>query len=191
MNNPERILYELDQRLKGTLELNLFGRAAIALGYIDHEQKHGSTHDVDAILAHADLETTETASNFWEIQEELNKALEPDGLYMTHIFMEDQIIIQPDWKDNRVEIRTEYKNIKLYRPSTVDLILTKMMRDDPQDMQDIAFLIKQDRITPTEIENAIQNARFPDIPEIIELFNKAKETVKKLAADSQNAGMIR
>jgi hypothetical protein len=42
--------------------------------------------------------------------------------------------------------------LRLFRPATLDLILTKVMRgDDPQDIADITFLIRR-RITLAQIE---------------------------------------
>jgi hypothetical protein len=47
----------------------------------------------------------------------------------------------------------------LFRPATLDLILTKMMRgDDPQDMTDIEFLIAHDGIKPVQLEEAFGQA---------------------------------
>ena len=34
----------------------------------------------------------------------------------------------------------DFKNLRLYRPATIDLILTKMMRDDPIDLEDVNFV---------------------------------------------------
>ena len=53
--------------------------------------------------------------------------------------------------------------LRLFRPGTLDLILTKMMRgDDPQDMADIRFLMDYDRINSSELEQAFADAVIPD-----------------------------
>ena len=44
-----------------------------------------------------------------------------------------------------------------------DLILTKMMRgDDPQDMADIAFMVRHDRITAAQVESVFVDAVIPE-----------------------------
>ena len=90
MNNPERILKELDQRLNGPVELTIFGRAAIALGFTAKLPHHGQTHDVDAIVPTDEAAGLQSNTDFWQAQQALNKALENEDLYITHIFDEDQ-----------------------------------------------------------------------------------------------------
>ncbi|MCX6876921.1 MAG: hypothetical protein NTW21_24370 [Verrucomicrobia bacterium] len=51
----------------------------------------------------------------------------------------------------------------------MDLILTKMMRgNDPQDMDDVAFLARQDGVTPEQMEPAFVAVRMPDVQELRE-----------------------
>ena len=70
----------------------------------------------------------------------------------------------------------------MFRPATLDLILTKMMRgDDPQDMADIAFLIAHDRVTPVQIDRTLAEAVIPDLLELREAFERAKPRVRELA----------
>ncbi len=72
--------------------------------------------------------------------------------------------------------------LRLFRPATLDLILTKMMRgDDPQDMEDIAFLIRHDRITPAQIETAFKDAVIPNVTELHDAFERAKPLVREIA----------
>lgn len=60
--------------------------------------------------------------------------------------------------------------LRLFRPSTDDLILTKMMRVDPQDRSDIEFLLDQTNLNPSALDVLLKNARIPEIPEIQEAF---------------------
>ena len=72
--------------------------------------------------------------------------------------------------------------LRLFRPATLDLILTKMMRgDDAQDMADIGFLIQHDAITAAQIEMALDEAVIPDLAELREAFEQAKPRVRDLA----------
>ncbi len=65
MNNPERILKELDQRLNGPVELTIYGRAAIALGFPANLPHHGQTHDVDAIVPRDEVAALQRNADFW------------------------------------------------------------------------------------------------------------------------------
>jgi hypothetical protein len=57
-----------------------------------------------------------------------------------------------------------------------------MMRgEDPQDMEDIAFMIQHDRITPVQIEAAFADAVIPDLTELHDAFERAKPLVLEIA----------
>ena len=64
---------------------------------------------------------------------------------------------------------------------TLDLILTKMMRgDDPQDMADVDFLVRHDRVTADQLEAAIAAAVLPDLVELRDAFAQARPRVREL-----------
>jgi hypothetical protein len=71
--------------------------------------------------------------------------------------------------------------IQISRPSTLDLILTKMMRGDKYDLEEIGFLIESDNITPEELAAAFKTARVPDENEILDLFQRVQPLVLKIA----------
>jgi hypothetical protein len=96
MNNPLRILQTLDRHLTAPAELTLFGRAAIALGYAASPAGFAATHDVDAILPLAWLAAEDENLDFWDAQQRTNAELEPEGLYLTHLFRELEVILTPD-----------------------------------------------------------------------------------------------
>jgi hypothetical protein len=76
-------------------------------------------------------------------------------------------------------LRPETRFLKLFRPHTIDLILTKMMRgDDPQDMEDIDFLVRHDRITRELMEPAFAKVRMPDVVELHDAFERALPLVR-------------
>jgi hypothetical protein len=70
-------------------------------------------------------------------------------------------------------------NEKIRRPSTLDLILTKMMRGDDADLAEIGFLIKTGDIRLADLEAAYRIARVP-IPEIGEIFLRSQTAVRKI-----------
>lgn len=182
MSNPQRILQTLDRHLHGPAEITLFGRSALALGYPAAPASFSTTHDVDGILPLAWLEEDEngTHQDFWDAIEATNKKLEPDGLYITHLFREVDVILRPEWIDHRVKIPSSLTNLAVYRLATIDLILTKMARGDRDDLSDIAFLLKQESISNSDLEAAFDKARVPDIEEIQYLFATAKIAVRAL-----------
>jgi hypothetical protein len=57
VNNPLTILQSLDRHLDHPVELTLYGRAALALGFPSHAPHHETTQDVDAIIPLARLIT--------------------------------------------------------------------------------------------------------------------------------------
>ena len=109
-------------------------------------------------------------------------ALEPSGLYMTHIFLEEQIILTPDWFEKTVLLDAGLSRLKIRRPSTLDLILTKMMRGDDADLLEIDFLIKADIISLATLEATFSIARVPDIPEIEEIFLRSQKAIRQMLA---------
>lgn len=141
---------------------------------------------MDVILRFFHAAELEADDQFWNAQAEVNAVLEKQGLYMTHLFQEDQVFLRPEWEQHIVPVlRPPTRWLKLLRPATVDLILTKMMRGaDPQDMADVDFLIRHDRITPEQMEPAFATVRMPDIQELRDAFDRALPVVRRLLADA-------
>jgi hypothetical protein len=185
MINAERILRELDAHLDHEVSLVLYGRAAIALGFKDATDAVKHSLDVDAIIPMSKVEEFKTDSRFWDAQDATNKKLKKDGLYITHLFEAKEVFLRRDWEAHIVSIAlSDLRWLRLLRPATLDLILTKMMRgDDEQDMMDVKFFIRHDRVTPVQLETAFANAVIPDLVELHEAFKRAKPVVLKLARD--------
>lgn len=183
MSNPLRILAALDGHLTVPAELTVFGRAALALGFPNALESFHQTRDVDAILSFEWLSAKDENIDFWLAQQQTNTELSEDGLYLTHLFRESEVILLPDWSVHRVKLRPPFARLKVYRPSTTDLILTKMARGDAQDLEDIRFLLKQEPLSANDLAQAFARARVPDVPEIHELFLAAQPNVLKLASE--------
>jgi hypothetical protein len=177
MSNPLRILKTLDQHLTLPAELNLFGRSALALGYPQAPPHFHNTQDVDGILPLAWLQPPDGHEDFWQAVQRTNAELEPDGLYLTHLFREIDVILQSDWINRRVRLDLGLRKLNVFRLASIDLILTKMARGDYDDLQDIEFLLQQEPFTRDRLEAAFTRARVPDMPEIQELFNHARPKV--------------
>lgn len=183
MNNPTRILLTLDRHLDHRVRLILYGRAAIQLGFDAAPEATASSLDVDAIIPTDQVEALALDRVFWEAQESANRELEADGLYITHLFPADMVILRRDWLNHLVALeRPSTRHLELFRPSTVDLILTKMMRGlDPQDLDDAAFLCRAGSVSRRALESAYANALVPPIPEIQESFNICRSMFLSMA----------
>jgi hypothetical protein len=181
MSNPLRILRTLDQHLTLPAEITLFGRSVLALGYARAPGHFHNTQDVDGILPLGWLQPPDEHEDFWRAVQCTNLELEPDGLYLTHLFRETDVILQPDWLERRLRLDVGLRMLTVFRPATIDLILTKMARADEDDLQDIRFLLRQESLTREQLKAAFARARVPDVPEIQELFNRAQSKVLDLA----------
>jgi len=172
VNNPLKILQELDRNLSDPVELILYGRGALAMAFPQLTDCM-ATRDVDVIIPCSDEEMFDQNLKFWEALEITNRKLEASGLYLTHLFLDEQIILSPDWRTHCMPISAPVlKNLSLLRPSAQDLILSKMMRIDPQDREDIRQLLP---FAPPPAEGwtfFFKNARVPDSPELRETFQQ-------------------
>ena len=181
-NNPVEIIEVLDSHMDHEVYLVLYGRASLALGFAEPRAACLSTKDVDAIIRFSQLDDMENDLRFWDAVDATNEALAPRGLYITHLFGEEQVFLRPEWEQHIVPVRRPPTRwLRLFRPHTVDLILTKMMRgNDEQDMEDIRFLIEHDGITVAQMEPAFATVRMPDVIELHEAFARALPAVRSM-----------
>jgi hypothetical protein len=163
-------------------EITLFGRSALALGFSPTPDYFHNTQDVDGILPLNWLQTPDAHEDFWQAVQQTNAELESDGLYLTHLFRELEVILQPDWINRRQRLELGLRKLAVFRPANIDLVLTKMARGDDDDLQDIKFLIQLESLTRNQLQAAFVRARVPDVPEIQELFNRSQPKVLALAA---------
>ena len=91
------------------------------------------------------------------------------------------VVIRPDWLDRRMHIHLPFKNLTIYRPATIDLILTKMMRDDPEDLMDIEFLLGRETFSIEVLQAAFSAARMPPPEEFQEIFARVQPKVLEMA----------
>lgn len=182
MDNATLILRTLDGHLRGPARLIVYGRAALQLGFLHPPPEVGESKDVDAIVPLGDLDELSANEGFWDAQAATNEELRPKGLYITHLFQADQVFLRHDWEQYLVPLpRPPTRWLRLFRPATLDLILTKMMRgDDPQDLADVAFLVGHDGVTPAQLEAALAAAVIPDLTELRDAFERAKPLVRAL-----------
>lgn len=181
VNNPLAILQTLDRHLDHPVELTIYGRAALALGFASHELRHQTTQDVDAIIPLAELDQLRADEQFWDAYDATNAELAQRGLYITHLFSEADVFLLPDWLNRRVPIPNQFTHLRVCRPATIDLILTKMMRGaDPEDLADVEFLLKSERVTAPQLRAAFEQVRLPEIQELRDAFRAAQPKVLAL-----------
>jgi hypothetical protein len=97
------------------------------------------------------------------------------------LFEERQVLLTPNWLKKVVPLTAlGFERLRLKRPSTHDLVLTKMMRVDPQDREDIEFLLKQGDFSWSEFESCLRQANCPGIPEIEDAFRENTAWIQQL-----------
>lgn len=173
MNHAQMILNALDARLNGTVELTLYGRAALQLGFEDPPVDCAVSHDVDAVFWAGQAQALADTSNFWEAIEAVNAELADQELYISHFFQEDQVVLTPEWRAQRCSIAGGWRNLSLYRLGNGDLLLSKLMRDDPIDHADARFVVSRAGFSAHDVRRLLERARVPDLPEIAEHFERA------------------
>ena len=173
MNNAIHILTELDHNLTEQVDLTLYGKAALVLGFKDVPVEFGYSRDVDAVLWLGQAEEWDATGNFWTALERTNDELAGEGLYMTHLFEEDQVVLRPEWRQARLPINISFRFLQLHRLGNVDLLLSKLMRDDPIDHADAQFIVGSAGLSLTAVNTAIRSARVPDDIETREAFAAA------------------
>ncbi len=188
MDNAATILRTLDGHLDHPVRLVIYGRAAVQLGFSNPPPDVANSLDVDCIIPSSDMDSFIADSGFWDAQEATNKELEAQNLYITHLFREDQVFLRKTWGQYLVPVTLpQLRQLRLFRPATLDLILTKMMRgDDPQDMPDAEFMIRHDRITELQLTRAFSEMKPIELVELREAFLKATPVVLKMASESTN-----
>jgi KTSC domain/Nucleotidyltransferase of unknown function (DUF6036) len=170
VSNAERILTVLDDKLNKSVELTLYGRAAFTLGYEDAPEEFARSRDIDAILWTGQADELSRTTNFWEAVEAVNREFRDQELYISHLFEEDQVIVTSGWRNQRVQINKPWNKLKVYRLGDVDLFLSKLMRNDAQDIADAQFVVDHAGWNQDTIARIIDSARVPDIREIREQF---------------------
>ncbi|MBC8003383.1 MAG: hypothetical protein H7X97_12420 [Opitutaceae bacterium] len=185
MDNPTLILQTVDRNLDHPVRLVLYGRAALWLGFDTAPPEAAKTQDVDAIISLTQSEELARDPQFWDAVDAANADLASRGLYMTHLFGEQDVFLRTGWQESIVAVtRPSLRWLKLFRPATIDLILTKMMRgNDPQDMADAKFLVKQAGITRAQLQKAFAEMKPIELVELRDAFNCAKPPVLEMAID--------
>lgn len=183
--HPERLLLALDEALDHEVRLIVYGRSAIWLGYNNPPPAAATTQDVDAIIPSQEVQAFSDDLRFWDARDAVNARFKSEGLYITHLFPESEVFLRQEWLQQIVPItRLQLNQLHLFRPATLDLVLTKMMRgNDEQDMTDANFLVQHDRITDSQLLEAFSQMKPIELVELRDAFERAKPVVLRLARE--------
>lgn len=184
--HPERLLLALDEGLDHDVRLIVYGRSAVWLGFENPPAAAATTKDVDAVIPTAQAQPLSEDMQFWDSRDAVNKRFEAEGLYITHLFPETEVFLRRDWLNYILPInRLSLRHLRLFRPATIDLVLSKMMRgSDEQDMADAEFMIRHDRITEAQLLEAFTQMKPIELVELRDAFAKAKPIVLKFARET-------
>jgi hypothetical protein len=184
--HPELLLRALDEALNHDVELILYGRSALWLGFDNPPAAAAATQDVDAIIPERQVQPLAEDPGFWDARDAVNEKFKSEGLYITHLFPEHEVFLRQGWENHVVPItRLNLNHLRLRRPATIDLILTKMMRGaDEQDMADAGFMIRHDKITESQLVDAFSQMNPIELVELRDAFDSAKPVVLRLARES-------
>jgi len=184
--HPERLLLALDEALNHEVPLIIYGRSAIWLGFDDPPAAAAATQDLDAIIPSEQVQALANDLRFWDARDTVNERFKSEGLYITHLFPETQVFLRREWAKYIIPIRRlQLNHLKLFRPATIDLVLTKMMRgNDEQDMADAEFMISHDHITESQLIEAFSQMNPINVVELHDAFVKAKPIILTLARES-------
>jgi hypothetical protein len=163
MRNSEFILARLDDCLKHrlTVTLHLLGGAALDLVYGIER----FSEDVDCICTMTEAQAIDS-DEFQDSVAAANKALEPHGLYLTHIFDEEELVHLPDWPSRLTPPPPQapsFPHFSYDAVSAEDIILSKFTRFDEKDRLDIQDLMRVCAVTPEMIDGLIPLVVVPDV----------------------------
>lgn len=177
--HPELLLQALDEGLDHDIRLIIYGRSALWLGFENPPAAAAKTQDVDAIIPLEQVQALSDDLAFWDARDAVNEKFRDRGLYITHLFPESEVFLRKEWLNFIVPIhRLPTQRLKLFRPATIDLVLSKMMRgDDEQDMADAAFMIRHDGISEGQLAEAFEQMKPIELVELRDVFKKARPIV--------------
>jgi hypothetical protein len=69
--------------------------------------------------------------------------------------------------------------------------LTANDTDDPEDRRDILTMMALDRLSPQAVRQAIADARIPDLPDLIEQFQRSKAFIEEHLAMPPKVSQLR
>lgn len=181
-HEAELIIRTLDRHLTAPGTIRLLGGAALVLGY----GLQRATEDADLLLDDREAQALIDEAGFAEAVEATNRELEERGLYLTHIWGPEQQILTPEWREHcRAVHLPGLARLSVEVLGPVDLVLSKLCRADSLDLEDVAFLVRTQKLQARVIGDALDRAQVPeDFREIL------SESRRKLEALLVSLGVV-
>lgn len=155
----ELILETLDRHLQGPGTIRLLGGAALTVGY----GLARATEDVDLLQDDAEVQALIAGADFGTALAAANAELEPQGLYLTHIWGPEQLILADGWKARcRPIALPSLRKLRLEALGPADLIISKLARADDGDLRDMEYLLST-HASVAEVESLLPTLRVPAI----------------------------
>ncbi len=153
------ILETLDRHLHGPGTIRLLGGAALTLAYgLDR-----TTEDVDLLQDDAEMTALIEAAEFGEALQATNLELEPRGLYLTHIWGPEQLILSAGWRSRcRSVTLPTLKRLRVEALGPADLLISKLARADDGDLRDMEYLLST-HTTVVEVDLLVPSIVVPDV----------------------------
>lgn len=183
VNHAREILSAIDAKIDRAIELTLYGRAALALGFENAPPEYFQSKDVDVVLWLRQGEELLEHTNFWDVVQEVNEEFRDQERYISHLFEETQVVLTPEWKEQRILIKGDWQKLSIYRLGDQDLFLSKLMRDDPQDLADARFIAVRAGWDSKDTAEVIGRARVPNMPALREEFSQTARQFLALHPD--------
>jgi hypothetical protein len=92
--HPERLLLALDEVLDHQVQLTIYGRSAIWLGFNNPPASAATTQNVDAIIPSDQVQALADDMRFWDARDAVNDRFKSEGLYITHLFPESEVFLR-------------------------------------------------------------------------------------------------
>lgn len=89
--------------------------------------------------------------------------LEPQGLYLTHIWGPEQQILTRSWRSDCRELALGFERLTVSVLGPVDLICSKLARADDLDLDDVEWLVRSQKLSPEVVLKAAHDATVPEV----------------------------
>lgn len=146
-------LKEVDQRLAATIELHCLGGFVLAAAY----GLPRPTGDIDYIAAIP----RDSVPNLEEIAGRDSVLAKKHGLYFQHVTVAD---VPEDYEDRLAELFAgKFSRLRLLALEPHDLVLAKLARNSPVDMEDAKFLAKSGKLNAKTLKRRYEKELRPNL----------------------------
>ncbi len=122
-----------------------------------------ATEDVDLLQDDVEVQALIDSADFGVALEAANDELEPRGLYLTHIWRPEQLILANGWRARcRAIALPSLKKLSLEALGPADLIVSKLARADDGDLRDMEYLLTT-HVSVAELERLLPTVQVPSV----------------------------